>query len=219
MADTFFDTTGVLFLEKVTPIIKALFVGYEVADEFYGDDKCYIAMTQYGGDSSWDTVIEELVKLAQSKGMEHGCIDSGVEIFTFLAKGFGVENDERFRKILANESFTEETSIDVLYELAVLFDDGHKLSGYLTESGWHSTRASLFGFGGIGIFQGKHYGCTFSSSNAGNFGQEINKNLSNGNLDAAAEHLQTEVQKLLDGVVCENQRTVLKLALSDLLKS
>ena len=42
---------------------------------------------------------------------------------------------------------------------------------------------------------------------------------SNGDLNAAAEHLQTEVRKLLDGVVCENQRTVLKLALSDLLKN
>ena len=215
MTATFFDTTGVLMLEKVTPVIKAIYGGYNPDAECLDDGTYCIAMTQYGGDSSWGTVIDALANLVQ-----HEDTDSDIEILTSLAKRFGVENDERFSKIIANEFFTGEASIDVLYEIATLFDDGHKISGYLTESAWHSTYALVFGFGGTGTFQGKHYGCTFSSNNAGGFGKEINQDLSGGNLDAAAERIQYQVNKLLNGVVCENQRAALKKALvNELLKS
>lgn len=219
MSNEFFDSTGVLFLEEITPMIKALYDGYKVDADYAGTGRCYIALTQYGGDSSWNTVLESLSKLAISKGIAHEDADSAVDVLTFLAKSFGVQDDERFCNIMKNEDFSGETSLEILYDLAILFDDGHKISGYLTESAWTAKKPFLFGFGGIGFYQGKHYACTFSSDNAGSFGGRINQKLSNGDLNSAAEILKQEVQKLLEGVVCENQRIALKLALSVLLKA
>lgn len=214
------DSFGYILVEKITPVIEALYVGYSLGLNL-DCGRYHIQITESLGNSSWEQVLDALHDLAESNGYEaneEDDNDPNWEVIKFLAGSFGV-NDERLHKILEKEDYLGEASLDVLYELATLFDDGHKISGYMIQSDMVPDLPLTTEYRGIiGHFQGKHFSCNFSSEDS-SLGEYLNKNLGEGKLNFAAERLQTEVQKLLDGVVCENQRIALKLALSDLLKS
>jgi hypothetical protein len=64
MANNYYDATGVLMLERVTPVITALFGGFDLDESYPGDGQAYIARLSESSDPQWSDVLEALTDLA-----------------------------------------------------------------------------------------------------------------------------------------------------------
>ena len=60
MADNYYDMTGTITLDKVTPVIKALFGPFELDENYPGDGTVYIANIAENSNCSWDEVLDNL---------------------------------------------------------------------------------------------------------------------------------------------------------------
>lgn len=210
MANSYFELTGVLKIAQATPILHALYDGYELDDEDPGNGLAYIAIME-GTDRSWDTIIESLTEVAVKLGFDEDFGDgTPEEVLNFLAVKFSVVDMPRFNDFLAATDFSEESELEPLYYLATIFNDGHGIEWFKTEAAWTCSKPRLFEFGGCGYFEGKHCVLSSSSSHAPDLGETLETALGQGNLDAAATRIRQEVQRLLDGVIDEVQRNALR---------
>jgi hypothetical protein len=82
MADNFYRATGVLVLDKVTPVITALFSGYSLNAAYPGNGKAYIAKDD-NNDPIWEKVREDLIKLAAQLDLRIPKNDEPSDTFDF----------------------------------------------------------------------------------------------------------------------------------------
>ena len=64
MTQTYYDATGVLVLDKITPVIDALFGGFRLDESDPGEGEVYIARIAEENDPSWDQILDRLKELA-----------------------------------------------------------------------------------------------------------------------------------------------------------
>ena len=64
MANTYSDATGVLILDRVTPVISALFGAFCLDASYLGNGKAYIARLAEINDPQWSDVLDGLMALA-----------------------------------------------------------------------------------------------------------------------------------------------------------
>lgn len=64
MANNYYDATGVLMLERVTPVITALFGSFNLDESYPGNGQAYIARISESNDPQWSDVLEALTDLA-----------------------------------------------------------------------------------------------------------------------------------------------------------
>lgn len=69
MANNYYDATGVLVLDRVTPVITALFGGFKLDASHPGDGQAYIALVAEDNNPSWEDLCEGLSELATSLGL------------------------------------------------------------------------------------------------------------------------------------------------------
>ena len=69
MANNYSDATGVLILQQVTPVITALFSGFNLDATYPGNGQAYVADVSEDTDHSWDTICENLAALSESLGL------------------------------------------------------------------------------------------------------------------------------------------------------
>jgi hypothetical protein len=92
MANHYHDTTGVILIGGVTPVIQALYASFELDPGHPGNGEAYVANIGEQTDSSWSTVIESLALLADKMGarMPSGNHprDAPQELFLTLGRHF-----------------------------------------------------------------------------------------------------------------------------------
>lgn len=184
MSQNNFELTGVLMLSRVTPVITALFGGFNLADDVSAEHGgAYIAKTEGDSDPSWDTIREELLELAKTLklpldpvAMEDESIE---EILSALAEHFGSSGNVDLLNLLDHERthFKDDAELEDLVTIAKAFDDGHGLKGFLTEAAWTCNRPRLFEFGGCGAYVGTHVQVYSNSSTAGLVGRPLDEAL------------------------------------------
>lgn len=59
MANNYYDATGVLVLDQVTPVITALFGGLKLDASYPGNGEVYIAQIAEDSGAHWDDVCED----------------------------------------------------------------------------------------------------------------------------------------------------------------
>jgi len=64
MANNYHDATGVLMLDRVTPVISALFGAFRLDASYPGNGKAYIARLAEINDPQWSDVLDGLLTLA-----------------------------------------------------------------------------------------------------------------------------------------------------------
>lgn len=222
MAQNNFDLTGVLLLKQVTPVIKALFGGFNLDTSVatgIQDGQAYIAKTEGDCDPSWDNIREELLELTKTLklpldpvAMEDESIE---EILSALAEHFGSSGNVDLLNLLDHERthFKDDAELEDLVTIAKAFDDGHGLKGILTEAAWTSNRPRLFEFGGCGAYVGTHVQVYSNTSTAGLVGRPLDEALETGNLEAAVQVIYREFDDLLDGIRDEAVRAQVKARL------
>lgn len=215
MAQNYADMTGQLILTNITPIVKALFGDMNLKDQ--GGGTAYIALMSECDSISYRSVMEALADVANNRGLDYTHDDDHpMEVLKVLAPDFGVPLDHPLIEKLSADDWDvdQEPGEDLLFDLAMLFDDGHGLSAINTELAFHCSKPRQFEFGGCGFFAGKHFSMYTSSTNAGRTGARVNEELGKGDLAAAADAIFEGLNRLLDGIEDSTQRQEIKQLLA-----
>src|SRR5690606_21978175 len=95
MANNYFTMTGVLVLNKVTPIIRALFDPFALDENTGGEGKAYIAEIAEVNSCTWDDVLENLLKYCKEHDLKldnddpESQADCMEDVLNILADHFG----------------------------------------------------------------------------------------------------------------------------------
>ena len=199
MSSNYMNMTGVLVLSKVTAIITALFGAFDLDADEPGGDEVYIANMAESTNASWAAVLENLQELVGTLGLSLPAdVDGDFEQTLWaLAGHFKVDENEDFASLVEQVLFEGDADLDVLWALAMHFDDGHGLKAIRTESSWHSSKAELFEFGGAGNFYGRHVRFGFDSSDVVTLGADLEVALAAQNRQGAAEVVVQHCRRIL----------------------
>lgn len=216
MANNYYDATGVLILDQVTPVITALFGAFRLDETSPGDGEVYIARLSESDDPQWDDVLEGLVELANALGQPLPAGDDiGMQaILSALAGHFRANDHEDLKQLIEHDSFEESADLEALFLIATCLDDGHGLAAIKLEGAWHCDKPRLFEFGGEGAFISREITLYGTSSLALELGHGIREALLQGNLDEAANCLALDLNRLLSGVRDGDTREALRRKLA-----
>jgi hypothetical protein len=222
MANNYFDMTGVLVLDKVTPVIKALFGPFELDETYPGNGLAYIANISETTNGSWECVLENLQELVETLDLSlpSEVEDNVAENLHVLARHFGADQHEELSNLIEHSDFENDADLDSLFTIAHAFNDGHGLKAYKAEASWHCSKPRLFEFGGAGDFAGLHVSVSSSSQQIVQLGEELEAALAASDIDKAAEILLKRfggIGNLLAGIHAESVRAAVRLKLSELL--
>lgn len=230
MADSYYEGTGVLVLQQVTPVIKALFSGFQLDPGYPGNQHAYIALQSFEGLPEWDNIRQSLVTLAHEQNLAGIEVDESIKSLLvqlgahFLPKRHGVDIsatreafDEVMQVILESIGFDDTPCLKDLFVLAHLLDDGHGLACIEFEAGRTCSKLWLGEFGGDGLFISKVVELRSDSGSATLLGRALLAALKESDTELAAKHLLNDVYDNLNGISCELQRAQVRAALARLL--
>lgn len=220
MANNYFDWTGVLVLDKVTPVIQALFSGADLDATYPGDGEAYICGISEGACLQWDEIHEALIDLAEMLGLDVSEVVDGdlPSCFVLLLNHYGhdasVLEDVLDDKSLENDDTPE---LATLFELARLLDDGHGLRQVRVEGAQYCSKPRLFEFGGDMQFIGEHALIYRHTSAELANALSLEAFLAQGDLQRAAMALFSQTERILDSVRDDGVRDQLRGMLASLL--
>ncbi|MEC4718253.1 hypothetical protein RY831_03775 [Noviherbaspirillum sp. CPCC 100848] len=219
MTSTYRDMTGVLALECITPVIKALFGSYSLDDTYpgIGKGKVFVACIAESSDVTWSSMLDRLRDLAAQRQVTLGeGEEEGVEEYLYaLAAHFGAGRDGFLNAVIENIDLAGNADLEVLFDLAIGFDDGHGLKSNATEAAWHCDRPRLGEFGGYGEFCGRHAFVGLSSSDAVILGGALDSALEAGDIDQAAKCILDKVEIFLSGIADAGAQDAVRKTLCD----
>lgn len=220
MANTYYDATGVLVLDKVTPVIEALFGGFHLDATYPGDGEAYIGTISEQRRPSWDSISEALAELAKALSVKVGRAKQRYRIrpiLRALSGHFGAAPDSPSYQLIEHHSFDHDPDLSVLFGIAQALDDGHGLSAIKFEGSWHSTQPRIYFFGGHGTYISAPVSIVRNSHQVLDLGLSLHRALAIGNLDEATAILAAEVTTLLAGITIDATRKQLQWKLATLL--
>lgn len=201
MATNYFDATGVLSLEQVTPIIHALFGCFDVDDAWPGNGAAYITWSTDSGGPQWNEVLLGLIDLAARLDLPSSDDEPTVKsVLVLLAAHFGAAQDAELMRLIEQHVFEDAVDLATLFFIAVRFNDGHNLVALSYEGCWHSSKARLFEYGGDGGFLSREFCMSTSSAQARDLGPQIREAILMNDVEEVAVRIARETLALLSGI-------------------
>lgn len=208
MANHYYDATGVLILDKVTPVITALFGGFNLDPNFPGDGRAYIARIPKSDDPLWEDVEARLADLAADLGvplerpdeLERPDQPDLEPVLVALARHFNAEQNDELDNLIEHHGFEDCADLEALFLIATCFNDGHNLSAIAFEGCWSCDKPRLFEFGGAGSFISREISLHGDSTHVIELGGELRQALIENNLDEAANLIARETTRVLAGI-------------------
>lgn len=202
MANNYYDATGVLMLDRVTPVIKALFGAFALDENYPGNGQAYIAQIAEATDPQWSDVLDGLEDLAAQLGIPMPDDEelSIPPLLERLAAHFGAEQDEALQNLIEHDQFEDTADLETLFLIATRFDDGHHLTAIQFEGCWHCSKPRLFEFGGNGCYLSREVDVLRTSSQALRLGDQLRKAIVAADLEEASALIALEVGSLLAGI-------------------
>ena len=229
MANTYYNTTGVLHLERVTPVIRALFGHLELDPTYPGNGQTYIADLAEQTNNSWSEVLKGVRELLIKKGkipsesLTNGDEDDeyivavGKENIQKLGELINLDGSLKLPALLAQIELDNSPGLVELFRLAELLDDGHGLTACNVQSSWHCSKPKIGEFGGSGEFIGKHAHTASTSYQAESLGLALEAALSSpeNSVTAAACVIQTKLSMMLLSIQDDTVRAAVTAQLVD----
>lgn len=212
MANNYYEATGVLVLDRVTPVIQALFGAFALDESHSGNGQAYIAQIAETTNPQWPDVLDGLEDLATQLGIPMPD-DEGLSIpplLELLAVHFGADEDEELGNLIECHSFEDTADLDALFLIATRFDDGHHLTAIQFEGCWYCSKPRLFEFGGNGCYLSREVRVISSSSQALQLGDQLRKAIVAADIEEASALIALEAINLLAGVSDEPFRMNLR---------
>jgi hypothetical protein len=216
-----YRATGALLLERVTPVIEALFGAFALNALPSENGMVSIARIAKHCDPQWKEIHAYLVRLAARLDVPfHDDVTlSTMSILQALAAHFQVRYDDEWRQRIEHEVFEGPANLDVLFFLASRFNDGHNLFALTLEASWHDEQQKLFQCGGAGFFISQELRLSATSTDILNFGANLCKALQRGNVEECALLVAFETADLLAGIRDHGLRKQVRLRLAEKLLS
>ena len=206
MANNYWDMTGTLTCSKVTPVLRALFDQFSLESDDRGAVIGVEAERSAADFPEWQDSLDNL--LAQLGLPLPDDLLEGSDRLTAqldrLAEHFGTAASPAYtalRDSLVDDLLQEShVSLDAMFNLALLLDDGHGLSAMATEGAWTCSKHRLFEFGGSGTYASVLVRSASTSTTARENGALLDAALKADNLDEAARLLGEQVSQALEQV-------------------
>lgn len=212
MANNYYEATGVLVLDRVTPVIQALFGAFALDESHPGNGQAYIAQIAETNDPRWTDVLDGLEDLAAQLGIPMPDDEelSIPPLLERLAAHFGADQDGELENLIEHHQFEDSADLEALLLIASCFDDGHRLTAIQFEGCWHCSRPRLFEFGGNGCYLSREVRVISSSSQALQLGDQLRKAIVAADIEEASALIALETINLLAGVSDEPFRMNLR---------
>jgi len=220
MADQHYDTTGLLVLDEVTPIITALFGNFRLQPFYPEYRQAYFARLSGTTDPQWSDVHNNLIALAAKLALplpDDGSVGMGT-VLKALSKHFGAEHDKELDDLINGYRFEGSADLEALFLIATRINDGHNLAEMQYEGAWYCNTPRLFGFGGHGCFLSREVQLSSNSQQAADIGRHLRQKLLENDLDAAAGVLAKGILRLFSAVTDQRTRLQLRQRVSSLLQ-
>ena len=224
MANNYYDATGVLILDRVTPIITALFDGFKLDESHPGNGQAYVARIAEDSNPSWDGVLSRLMALAAQLDLpapDRGDADDDNDsdelsisvVLSLLAPHFGADQNAELANLIERHNFEGDADLEALFLIAICFNDGHNLAAIQFEGCWHCSQPRLFEFGGDGCYLSREI-CVFgNSSDTLELGAQLRKAILAADVEEASALIALETASLLAGVSDDHFRLACRRAL------
>lgn len=231
MPNHYYETTAVLRLKHLTPLIMAIFGPLSpVAKPSEGDEVLIaVHMDPEGTDASWDTIKNALLSVAQRRG-----VDISEALLIKLAAKWNVEiqagpqhcvkalllaladNLNRvawpgFLAFLDDIDEEDDAPITTRVRLAQMLDDGHGLIGFSRTACWYSSKPVALSGGGAAEVVGPNFTFLWDSDKALEFGQEMERLLAEDYANEAGQLLANQVNTVLKGIAPPHRAEVQEL--------
>lgn len=208
MANNYYEGTGVLVLDRVTPVIKALFGAFALDENHPGNGQAYIAQIAETNDPRWTDVLDGLEDLATQLGIPMPDDEelSIPPLLERLAAHFGADQDGELENLIEHHQFEDSADLEALFLIASCLDDGHHLTAIKFEGCWHCSKTRLFEFGGNGCYLSRETQVFRTSSQALQLGDQLRKTIVATDIEEASALIALEAANLLAGITDEHFR-------------
>lgn len=175
MANNYYEGTGVLVLNRVTPVIKALFGAFALDENHPGNGQAYIAQIAETNDPRWTDVLDGLENLATQLGIPMPDDEelSIPPLLERLAAHFGADQDGELENLIEHHQF---------------------------EGCWYCSKPRLFEFGGNGCYLSREVQVFRTSSQALQLGDQLRKTIVASDIEEASALIALEAANLLAGI-------------------
>ena len=217
MANNYYEGTGVLVLERVTPVIKALFGAFALNEGHPGNGQAYIAQIAETNDPRWTDVLDGLEDLAAQLGIPMPDDEelSIPPLLERLAAHFGADQDGELENLIEHHQFEDSADLEALLLIASRFDDGHHLTAIQFEGCWYCSKPRLFEFGGHGCYLSREVQVFRTSSQALQLGDQLRKTILSADIEEASALIALEAANLLAGINDEQFRLNVRRRVAD----
>ncbi|MBK0032647.1 hypothetical protein IBT47_10155 [Erwinia sp. S43] len=217
MANNYYEATGVLILDRVTPVISALFGAFNLDADYPGNGRAFIATIAETNDPQWSDVLDGLTALSTKLNISPGdepetTIDVVLEA---LARLFHADQDEDLENLIEHHPFEGNADLEALFLIASCFNDGHNLVAIQFEGCWYCSKPRLFEFGGHTCFISREITLFGNSAQARELATDLHSALREGDLTIAAARITLEAARLLAGVQDQNSRQELRQRIAE----
>lgn len=201
MASNYYEANGVLVLDRVTPVIRALFCGFQLDADYPGNGEAYIAVDA-GTPPSWKDLCEALVNLARPLGFipSPGTPNPFGEVLQVLGKHFCADGNAALASMIERDRLRDAANLKDLFLLATCFDDGHHLREIRFDGCWRCDKPRLLEIGGTAHYVSWEFEACGVSTAALHLGSTIRKALSSKDFDAAGSAVARDTLRLLAGI-------------------
>lgn len=130
MANSYYDATGVLILDRVTPVITTLFGAFKLDASYPGNGRAYIARLAEVSDPQWSDVLDGLVSLAAELDLPAPDEEEVTLpwVLEALAEHFGTSANVDLLNLIECDPFEDSPDLEALLLIASCFNDGHNLA-------------------------------------------------------------------------------------------
>ncbi|WNU98983.1 hypothetical protein RS584_14800 [Enterobacter sp. DTU_2021_1002640_1_SI_PRY_ASU_LCPMC_013] len=217
MANNYYEATGVLMLEDVTPVISALFGAFNLDANYLGNGRAFIATIAETNDPQWSDVLEGLTNLSTQLNISPGeepetTIDVVLEA---LARHFHADQDEDLENLIEHHPFDGDADLEALFLIASCFNDGHNFIAIQFEGCWYCSKPRLFELGGHACFISREIRLFGNSAQALELATDLQKALREGDLTVATARITLKTARLLAGVQDHNSRRELRQRIAE----
>lgn len=222
MASHYYEGTGILVLDHVTPVITALFGNFSLNPNSPGKGEAYIALDSEASHTQWRDIHEALLVL--SSQLDLPCPDDETErtleeTLLLLAQHFHPELPNAMLLKSGTFEINDEAELSVLFFLATCFNDGHGLQEIRFEGGWRCSKPRLFEFGGNGLFISREVRIHGNSSDYVSLGTNLRKAILEQDVNTATDLLYADLSMRLTGISDEVIRRHVMTVFTDRLQA
>lgn len=213
MANNYYQATGSLKLNQITPVINALFGVFNV--EEIDNETAYIKQDE-GDCTSHEAVAEQICLVMEVAPGD----DSFACSLRAMADKVG-KYDEVSEYLSQSElEFAPDDSCDLnlLYDLARIMDDGHGLSSLQISGAWTCDKMRLGEFGGDATYIGNNFTLRTGTYIAENLGEFIDRAIGEGDFVKVQSRIFSDLHNMLSGVSNETVRENILAGLANLMQ-